>query len=152
VYSVVSIVGLVLLVKGYADAKPHSPWLWSLPVWIRHVAALVMLPVLVLLVSAYLPGRIRATVKHPMILAVLLWAAAHLAANGQAVDLLLFGTFFAWSLVVGAAAYTRKDAGPAPCRPATPVSDLIAVVVGAGLWAWLAFGGHRVLFGLPVFG
>jgi uncharacterized membrane protein len=151
-YSLVSIVGLALMAHGYAAAKPYSPWLWSLPVWTRHLAALVMLPALVLLFSAYLPGRIRRAVKHPMMIAVILWSGAHLAANGQAVDVLFFGSFLVWGIVVTKSAFSRVSASPPPSLPATPLNDVLAVGAGAGAWAWLAFGGHMALFGMPIFG
>lgn len=153
VYSVISIIGLGLLIVGYADAKPASDWLYSPPVWTRHLAALVVLPALVLLVAAYLPGRIRRATGHPMTLAVVLWSGAHLLANGQVVDVMLFGAFFAWSLVVLFSARRRASgAGSDLALPAGPANDILAVVIGIGLWAWLAFGGHRVLFGMPIFG
>ena len=153
VYSVVSIVGLGLLIAGYVQAKPASDWLWSPPVWTRHLAALVVLPALVLLVAAYLPGRIRRATGHPMTLAVVLWSGAHLLANGQVADVILFGAFFLWSLVVLFSAMGRTaNAGSDLSLPVGPLNDILAVVIGIGLWAWLAFGGHRVLFGMPVFG
>ena len=152
-YSLVSIVGLILMIRGYAEAKPTSAWLWISPVWTRHLAALVMLIAMILLVAAYLPGRIRRAVRHPMTLAVVLWSAAHLAANGQVADVLLFGSFLAWSLVVMASAVSRPaGSSTSPSLPPSKANDLLAVLVGAGLWAWLAFGGHRVLFGMPIFG
>ena len=48
-----------------------------------------MLPVFLLLLSAYLPGRIKAAVKHPMLTATKTWALAHLLANGMLADVLL---------------------------------------------------------------
>lgn len=152
VYALVSIVGLVLMIRGYAGLKPASPWLWVSPVWTRHLAGLIMLPALVLLVAAYLPSRLRRATRHPMMIAVILWSGAHLAANGQRADVLLFGAFLAWGLVVTASAFGRGAASPPPSLPATPVNDLLAVALGGGLWAWLAFGGHLALFGMPVFG
>ena len=152
VYSLVSLAGLALMVHGYVAAKPYSPWLWSLPVWTRHLAALVMLPALVLLLAAYLPGRIRSAVKHPMMIAVVLWSAAHLAANGQVVDVVFFGSFLLWGSVVAKSAFARTSSSPPPSLPATPANDFLAVAAGAAAWAWLAFGGHRVLFGVPIFG
>ena len=52
----------------------------------------------VLLLAAYLPGRIKAAVKHPMLVATKLWATAHLLANGNLADVLLFGGFLAWAV------------------------------------------------------
>ncbi len=69
VYSVVSIVGLVLLILGYVMARRTTPPLWFPPVFMRHIALLLMLPVFPLLNAAYSPGRIPGLVGHPMLLA-----------------------------------------------------------------------------------
>ena len=45
-----------------------------------------------------LPGRIKAAVKHPMLVAIKTWALAHLIANGMLADVLLFGGFLAWAV------------------------------------------------------
>ena len=50
-----------------------------------------MLPAFVLLAAAYVPGnRIKALVGHPMVLGTEFWAVAHLLANGNLADVLLF--------------------------------------------------------------
>src|SRR2546423_6922256 len=98
IYTVVSIVGFVLLVVGYGAAR-HSPIvLYEPPSWGRELALLLMLPVFPLFIATYLPGRIKATVKHPTLVAVKLWAVAHLFANGTLADVLLFGGFLAWAV------------------------------------------------------
>src|SRR5512139_1617412 len=101
VYSIASLAGFVLIVGGYAAARaaPDPVVLYQPPFWLRHVAMLVMLPVFPLLLSAYLPGRIKAAVKHPMLAATKAWALAHLLANGMLADLLLFGGFLLWAVV-----------------------------------------------------
>ena len=57
-----------------------------------------MLPVFPLLLATYLPGRIKAAVKHPMLTATKAWALSHLLANGMLADVLLFGGFLAWAV------------------------------------------------------
>jgi uncharacterized membrane protein len=69
-YSLLSAVGIVLIVLGYGDARATDPVvLYQPPVWLRHLALVLMLPVFPLLLAAYLPGRIRGTLKHPMLVA-----------------------------------------------------------------------------------
>jgi uncharacterized membrane protein len=154
-YSAVSIAGLVMMVQGFASYR----WGGMIPVWdppvaMRHVALLVMLPVFPLLLAAYLPGRIKATVKHPMILAVKTWALAHLLSNGDLGSMVLFGGFLAWA-VVAFASMRRRSAGNQPLVPelaARPVNDIIAVVGGLALYALMIFGLHRTLIGVGVMG
>lgn len=93
---------------------------------------LLMLPVFVLVVAAYAPGRIKAAVKHPMVLAVKIWAFAHLLANGDLASVLLFGSFLAWGVVARISLKKRQAANPHGAPPVVgPVrNDVIAIVVG----------------------
>src|SRR5437868_5836855 len=78
IYALVSLVGLIVLIHGYGVARQTPVVLYTPPPALRHVALLLMLPVFPLLFAAYLPGRIQRAAKHPMLLAVKFWAAAHL--------------------------------------------------------------------------
>jgi uncharacterized membrane protein len=99
-YSVASLVGFVLLVYGFGQARADSPVLWTPPVYMRHLAALLVAAAFVLLAAAYVPGNaIKAKLGHPMILGVKTWALAHLLANGRLVDVLLFGAFLVWAIL-----------------------------------------------------
>ena len=93
VYALVSLAGFALLIYGYGVARQLPVVLYTPPTFTRHIALLLMLPVFPLLFAAYLPGRIKAAAKHPMLLAVKLWALAHLLANGTLHDVILFGAF-----------------------------------------------------------
>jgi uncharacterized membrane protein len=149
-YSVVSLAGFVLLVAGYASIRWTSPVLWGPPPsGLRMAVALGMLPALVVFIATYLPGRIRVTLRHPMILATAAWAALHLLVNGRVADLLLFGGFLAWALVLAVDSYRRPWQPPA--RPPSLVWDGVAVIAGVAAWWWLSFGGgHVMLFRMPV--
>jgi uncharacterized membrane protein len=127
--------------------------LWSPPVWTRHVAALLTLPAFVLLAAAYVPGtRIKAAVGHPMVLGTKVWAFAHLISNGRLADVLLFGGFLAWSIVLYAAS-RRRDRRTSVRRVAGSASrDAIAVVAGLVAWAAFAFWLHGMLIGVRPFG
>jgi uncharacterized membrane protein len=153
VYSLVSAVGLVLIVYGYGLARTAPVELWSPPVWTRHIASLLTLVAFVLLAAAYVPGtRIRAAVGHPMVAGVKVWAFAHLLSNGRLADLLLFGAFLAWSVVLYAAS-RRRDRRDGVRRVAGPVSrDALAVILGVGAWAAFAFWLHAWLIGVRPFG
>jgi len=83
-----------LIIWGFGLARHDPVVLWTPPVAMRHVAALLTLIAFVLLAAAYVPrNAIKARVHHPMVLAVKVWAFAHLLANGRLADLLLFGAF-----------------------------------------------------------
>jgi uncharacterized membrane protein len=73
---------------------------WVAPAWMSHVVALLMLPVMILLVASQVPaGRIKAAVKHPMLLGVKIWALAHFLVNGDLASLLSVRRFLAWAVV-----------------------------------------------------
>jgi uncharacterized membrane protein len=149
-YSLASAIGLVLLVVGYGLARRSPVVLYTPPAGLRHLALVVMLPVFPLLLAAYLPGRIKTAARHPMLLAVKLWAAAHLLANGTLADLLLFGGFLAWA-VADRISVKRRSAAEAHAVPAAPPSaanDAIVVVGGLAAYALFLFWGHRWLTGV----
>ncbi|WP_300652647.1 NnrU family protein [Hydrogenophaga sp.] len=154
-YSLVSLAGFVLIVVGYGAAREAPVLLYTLPNGFRHLAALLMLPVFVLLLATYLPGRIQRTAKHPMLLAVKLWALAHLLANGTLADVLLFGGFLAWAVADRISVKKRAAAGltrPAPALPGSKANDAIAVVGGLGLYVLFVVWAHAFLFGVRPFG
>jgi uncharacterized membrane protein len=150
VYSVVSLVGFVLIIKGYAQARLDPTVLYSPPTWLRHVTALLMLPVFPLLLASHLPGRIKSAVKHPMLAATKAWAVAHLLANGMLADVLLFGGFLVWAVL------DRISAGKRPAPVATGRgsvrNDVIAVVGGLVIYAVFVKWAHLRLIGVPIFG
>jgi uncharacterized membrane protein len=147
IYSVAAAVGLGLLVYGYALARQSPVVLYTPPAALRHVALLLLLPVFPLLLAAYLPGRIKAAAKHPMLLAVKFWALAHLLANGTLADVLLFGGFLAWA-VADRISLKRRPVRPVPGGSARPANDLIAVVGGLILYAATLLALHRWLIGV----
>jgi len=153
VYSVISIIGFVLIVWGYGVARGAPVVLYAPPVWTRHVAALLTIPAFILLAAAYVPGtRIKRAIGHPMVAGVKIWAFAHLLANGTLADVVLFGAFLAWAVADYISA-RRRDRAAGVVYVIGPVSrDIIAVVVGLVVWAVFAFWLHGALVGVGPFG
>ncbi|MBL0944253.1 MAG: NnrU family protein [Hydrogenophaga sp.] len=154
-YTLVALAGFGLIVAGYSAARQDPVLLWTPPTAMRHVAALLMLPVFVLLFSAYLPGRIQRAAKHPMLVATKLWALAHLLANGNLADVVLFGAFLAWAVADRISVKRRAAAGLLrPVHGASPgrANDAIALVGGLAVYAVFAFWLHGFLIGVRPFG
>jgi uncharacterized membrane protein len=148
VYSLVSIATFALMVWGYGQARQQPVVLWSPPVGLRHLTAPLVLLAFILFVSAYVPGNwFKARFHHPQLLSVKTWAVAHLLANGTLADVILFGGFLAWAVLAFIAARKRDRAAGAVYAPANARGTIIAVVVGAALWAVFAFWLHGVLIG-----
>ncbi len=147
-YSLVSIAGFALIIWGYGAARP-APILYMPPVWFAHINLVLMLFAMVFLAAAYMPtGHIKKAVKHPMLLAVKIWAAGHLLANGELNSVLLFGSFLAYGVLDRIAVKKRGDNGPGPDVKANVMGDVGAVVVGLGAYAAIAHWLHPILFGV----
>lgn len=153
-FSLASLLGLVLIVLGYSQTRLQPLFIWMPPVALSHLASLLMLFSFILLAAAYVPGtRIKAALGHPMILAVKLWAVAHLLANGRLGDIVLFAAFLAWA-VVDFSASRRRDRKEGIVREATPgiARDAMAVVAGGVAWFVFAFWLHLQLIGVSPLG
>ena len=98
VISVASAVGLVLIVMGFGITRAEPVDLWDKPYWTRYLTTGMMLLALIQLVAAYLPGsHIKERIGHPMVAGVVIWSLAHLLANGNLADVVMFGAFLAWA-------------------------------------------------------
>lgn len=150
IYALASLAGIVLMVRGYSDLKATPTVLYVAPLWLRHVAALLLLPVFVFFAASYLPGRIKKALKHPQLAAVKLWALAHLLVNGTLADVLLFGSFLVWAVVDRVSLKSRPER-PLPGAPESGANDIIAVVLGLALYFVFAFWAHEWLFGMRPF-
>jgi len=153
VYSLVSIVGLALLIWGFSWYRATG-WIdvWHPPVATKHIAVALMLPAVIMVVASYIRGRIYTTLKHPMLAGVKLWAAAHLLANGDLGSIILFGSFLAWAVFARISLKRRGDAGAPPIPVGGMTNDLIAVAVGVIAYIALAFAFHPAVIGVPVVG
>ncbi|MBB3541007.1 MULTISPECIES: NnrU family protein [unclassified Rhizobium] len=150
VYSVLSILSLILLIYGFGQARQVTGVLYTPPVWMAHIAVTLMLIALICLVASLLPaGRIAVKTKHPMVLSVKIWAFAHLLANGETSSVLLFAAFLAWGVILRIALKRRERAGELTLRPfVSGKYDLYAVVIGVVVWALITFKLHELLIGV----
>ena len=152
-YSVITIVGLVLIVVGYGNYRAGGYiQVWTPPIFTRHLALPLVWAAFVMLASAYFPGRIRSALKHPMLAAVKTWAVAHLISNGDLGSIILFGSFLVWAVVDRISVKRRASEGhgePAPV-PGKPLNDVIAVLLGTALFFIFAMWLHPMLIGVPV--
>lgn len=142
-FSVISAIGLVLIVAGYAHA-PAQPRLFNpLPAAVL-AAPLTMIVSFILLAAANMRTHIRRTLRHPMLIGVGLWAGVHLLANGELRATILFGAFLAY-VVVDLLSVVQRNARKA----FTPVLRQDAMAVGAGIvLALVVMAFHRPLFGV----
>ncbi|MBP0050171.1 NnrU family protein [Marinobacterium sp. AK62] len=153
VYTLVSLVGFVLIIWGYGEARYNPTWVWVSPGWTRHLSALLLIPAFVLLVAAYIPGtHMKAKLSHPMALATKIWAFAHLLSNGTLADILLFGGFLVWSILYYAIARRRDRAEGVTYQAVSVQRDVIAAIIGLVLYGAFAAVLHEWLIGVRPFG
>jgi uncharacterized membrane protein len=161
IYAVVSLVGFYALIVGYSEARMQPFVIWQPPTATRHISVLLMLFASILLVATYIPrNHFKLRMGHPMILSVKVWALSHLLANGNLADLVLFGTFLAWSVLIfrvsrardraNAAAQSMEELAQAPQAKLT--ATLAAFVLGALLWASITFHLHALVVGISPMG
>ena len=152
-YSLVSALGLALIVWGYGLARQQPLVLWVPPTGMRHAAALLTLIAFILLAAAYVPrNAIKARLHHPMVLGVKVWALAHLLSNGNLADVLLFGAFLLWAVFDFRAARQRDRAQGTVVAPGTATGTAATVLVGAAAWAGFALWAHAWLIGVAPLG
>ena len=153
VYSAISLTGLVLIVWGYGLARQAPVPVWDPPLWSGHLALMLTAVAFFLAAQNSGPvGPITARLGHPMVLAVKVWAIAHLMANGTLADIILFGSILAWAVADFAAA-KRRDRQAGTVRVAGPWrDDLIPGAVGIILWAVFIWGLHEWLIGVSPLG
>jgi uncharacterized membrane protein len=148
VYSLISAVSLAAMIYGFGVARLTPVLLYVPPPALRHVTWLLMLPVFPLLIATYWPGAIKRAVRHPMVVAVILWAAAHLLSNGTLNDVLLFGGFLVWGVADLISASRRTQERPLPGAPLSRTNDVIAVVAGLALYAITVLWAHTLVIGV----
>jgi uncharacterized membrane protein len=150
--TVLSAIGLALIVWGYGVARQAPVVLWSPPMGMRHVAGLLTLVAFVFLAGAYVPrNHIKARLHHPMVLGVKAWAFGHLLANGTVADLLLFGSFLVWAVLSFIAARKRDRLEGPTFMAGTARGTLVTVVLGTVAWAVFALWLHGPLIGVRPF-
>lgn len=141
--------GLALIAYGFSHYRAQGYIaLYEPPLLLRHLALILNLPVFVLIAAAYLPGRIKATVKHPMLVAVKFWAIAHLCANGDLGSVILFGSILTWAVIARIAVKKREMTEPPPRRDGPFRNDLIAILIGISAYLLVLNKLHLMIIGV----
>jgi uncharacterized membrane protein len=149
-YTIVSLVGFGLILWGYSQSRLTPVVLWAPIRGMSHLAALLVLFAMILMAAAYVPrNHFKARLQHPMTLSVKVWALAHLLANNTLADMMLFGSFLVWSILVFRAA--RRRPAP-PAAPPTLAGTAATIAAGAALWVFFAFWAHAAWLGIAPLG
>ena len=153
VYTLIALVGFYAMVTGYAEARLQTVALWTPPIATRHISVLLMLLASVLMAAAYVPrNHLKLRMGHPMVLSVKVWALAHLLANGNLADVVLFGSFLLWSVFNFKAARARDRAAAPVQTNAKTSATLLTLLIGVAMWALFVFYLHAQLVGVSPLG
>lgn len=146
-YAVIAIAGFVAIIWGYGITRQSPTILYTPPFWLRYAPFVLMVPVFPLVLAAYLPGKIKAATRHPLLAATKFWASAHLLSNGELAAVLLFGSFLAWA-VADRIALKRRVHWPIQTLPVSSFNDAIAVIGGLALYVLFVWRLHLWLIGV----
>ncbi|MFN7027104.1 MAG: NnrU family protein [Pseudorhizobium sp.] len=154
-YTVASIASLALVIHAFGEARQETGILYTPPIWMAHLASLLMLVAIICLVASLMPpGHIATKTKHPMVLSVKIWALAHLLANGETSSVILFAGFLAWGVVLRIALKRRERSGELVRQPFVSARyDALAAVIGLLVYLLFIWRLHVWLIGvqpLPV--
>lgn len=149
-YTLVSLVGLILIIYGYGQARLTPVWLWHTSNLLVAVTWVLTLLAFIFMAAYGIPNNaIKAAIGHPMVIGVKVWAAAHLLANGSLADVVLFGSFLVWAVFLFAGS-RRRDRRDGITHTSTGGSARVALVVVVGVFVWAVFAmwAHRLLIGV----
>lgn len=152
-YSVVSILGFIVLVIGFRHARAETTVLYVTPAWMKHVTAVLMMLAMILFVAAYVPRNwFKARFHHPQVLSVKTWAVAHLLSVGVVADVILFGAFLAWAVVLYIFSRRRDRENNTVYPPGNAVGTTLTLALGLVAWSVFALLLHGPLIGVRPLG
>ena len=146
VVAVAVLAGILSMVIGYRSADHVH--LYALPAWVLYLNNLLMLPAIFLMDAGRAGGVVAASLRHPMLTGIVVWAVAHLLVNGDLASLVLFGGLGLWALVEMAVINRAERPWSAPAEGPI-VKDLRIALVAVALYA--AIVGVHYWLGYPVF-
>ncbi len=152
IYSVLSFIGLLMIIYGFPTYREQD-WvqIWTPPVWTRHLAMTLMwFAFIALATMGTKPSRLRGWLRHPMLVAIKIWALAHLLANGDLGAMILFGAFLAWAVFDRISVKRRGDMG-APRLTHFTRADGLALVAGTFAYGLMLIL-HPWLIGVSILG
>lgn len=96
-YSLLVLAGIVLIVVGWRSAIPVA--VYAPPAWGPTVAFLLMFVAVVLFGASHARTNLKRYIRHPQLSSVVLFAIAHLLANGDIRSIVLFTSLGVWALI-----------------------------------------------------
>jgi len=145
VFALVSIASFALILIG----KGGAPFVevWQPPQILAFVTKLLMLPTMILLVAAYIPSNFKRKIRHPMLMAVKVWALGHLLINGDLASIILFGSFLVFAILAMISANRRAEWKKPEEK--SIFLDILVILIGGGVYVGVGMH-HLQLFGVAI--
>lgn len=174
-FSLASIGGIVWLCMAYKAAQMEPDWLyWVAPEWLVHLAPPVMIVAFLFAVVGLttpnptaamaeglldkpdtIRGMLRIT-RHPFLWGAMIWAALHIAVNGDKASIIFFGTFLVLAALgtLSIDEKRKRKVGEKWAGFAAATSNLpfAAIVAGRNRLRLGELGWWRILAALIAFG
>ena len=130
--------------SGWKSATPSV--VYEPPLSGGLITSVLILAAFILFVAASSGSNIKRLVRHPQMLSVILWSAAHLLANGDSRSVALFGGLGVWAVVEILLCNRRDGEWRKPDRVSAKIDVITVAIAGAafGLFAYF----HQALFGV----
>ena len=148
IFSLTMLVALALIISGWRSIE-QPDYLYTLPLWTRHLGMLLVLIGFLLFVASGQPSRIKQYLRHPQLTGVIFWAAAHLMMNGDSRSVVLFGGLGLWAILEIIFINRRDGDWVKPEIP--PLSQDIKILVITAVVFAIAVAAHPWLAGVAIF-
>jgi len=144
-FALASIASFALILIG----KGSAPFveIWQPPQMLAFVTKLLMLPTMILLVAAYIPSNFKRKIRHPMLMAVKVWALAHLLINGDLASIILFGSFLVFAILAMISANRRAEWKKPEEK--SIFLDILVILIGGVVYVGVGMH-HLQLFGVAI--
>jgi uncharacterized membrane protein len=144
IYGVASAVLFVGAIWSFRQIVPQA--LYDVASWGKHANYGFSLLAFICLGIFIFRGSWRNMLRHPMALAIVLWALGHLLANGDVATTILFSGFAAIALVQAA----LRNAAGVTDGPVREGHNMLSILAGVALYG-VAVQLHQIFAGVPVF-
>jgi len=147
-FALTIVLSVILIVVGWRSAVADI--VYEPPIWGRALTMLLMLLVFLLFAFSHGKSNIKRFIRHPQLSAVVVWAIAHLLANGDSRSVTLFGVLGVWA-VIQMVLINRRDGEYVPPAQRPWSAEMKPVVIGLALYVIMFFL-HPYLFGVSPIG
>lgn len=146
IFSIITFAAMLMIILGWRSTPVE--YAYVAPFWTRHLTMLLMLFAFILFGAASGKTDIQRLVRHPMMTAVMVWAIAHLLANGETRSILLFGSFLIW-IVLQMILVNKREGEWIKPEPAPKTRTLRNLIISLVLYV-VFFSIHKYFTGISL--